>query len=189
MSSFPVESSPYLDGLLLRALQQDDEEALRHLFTTYYNSLFRAGLRWSADSYLTEECIQGVFQDLWRYRHTLGGVLSFDAYLKGSLKKRLFRQLGRQLPHSREDVSEVVLPAESFEDVLIRQEEDESRVQRLRNALNELSPRQKEIIVLKYFDELSYREIAERTGLQVDSIYKTLHEGIKKLRSFLSVSS
>lgn len=189
MSSFPAESSPYLDRLLLRALQQDDEGALRHLFTTYYNPLFRAGLRWSADSYLTEECIQGVFQDLWQYRHSLGEVLSFDAYLKGSLKKRLSRQLGRHVSHSHEDVDEVVLPTESFEEVLIRQEEDENRTQRLRNALNELSPRQKEIIVLKYFEELSYREIAEQTGLQVDSIYKTLHEGIKKLRLFITVSS
>jgi hypothetical protein len=30
-----------------------------------------------------------------------------------------------------------------------------------------------------------FKEIAEKTGLQTDSIYKTLHEGIKKLKGIL----
>lgn len=53
-------------------------------------------------------------------------------------------------------------------------------------VLEQLTPRQKEVVMLKYFEELTYPEIAERTSLQIDTIYKILHEAIKKLRIILS---
>jgi DNA-directed RNA polymerase specialized sigma24 family protein len=153
------ENSPYVDSLLLQALQHDDERALRHLFDTYYNKLFRAGIRWGTDSHLTQECIQAVFQDVWQYRKTLGPVESFEGYFS----------------------------TESYEAILIEQEESEQQKAELRRALDVLTPRQKEVISMKYFDELSYQEIAKKTGLQVDTLYKILYEGIQRLKAALSV--
>lgn len=178
----------YLDGLLLEALRKDDEKALGYLFNTYYNKLFRAGLKWSLDSDLTEESIQLIFSDLWKYRHKLSQIQSFEAYLKGSLKKRIFKELQKADSIEKvnwEDAETFILSTQSYEEILIKQEADESLKVRLRTALEKLTPRQKEIIALKYFEEMSFKEISEKTGLQTDSIYKTLHEGIKKLRSLL----
>ena len=178
----------YLDYLLLEALRKDDEKALGYLFNTYYNKLYRIGLKWCLDSDITEEAIQLVFSDLWKYRQTLGDIQSFEAYLKSSLKKRIFKEL--QNVNSIEKVNweaaeTFILSTQSYEDILIKQESDDTLKRQLHLALEQLSPRQKEIIVLKYFEELSFKEISERTGLQTDSIYKTLHEGIKKLRGSL----
>lgn len=181
----PSENSPYVDSLLLQALQRDDERALRHLFDAYYNKLYRAGIRWGTDSHLTEECIQAVFQDVWQYRKTLGAVESFEGYLIASLKKRIARQAARLRPFSTQPVEDVPLPTESYESILIEQEENEQRKAELRRALDTLTPRQKEVISLKYFDELSYREISEKTGLQVDTLYKILYEGIQRLKAVL----
>lgn len=182
----PSENTNYVDGLLLQALQQDDEQALRHLFDTYYNKLFRAGIRWGTDSHLTQECIQAVFQDVWQYRKTLGPIASIEGYLVASLKKRIARQVARQRPFATQLLEDIPLPTESYESILIEQEENEARKTELQKALNTLTPRQKEVISMKYFDELSYREIAEKTGLQVDTLYKILHEGIQRLKTVLS---
>jgi DNA-directed RNA polymerase specialized sigma24 family protein len=43
----------------------------------------------------------------------------------------------------------------------------------------------KQVVIMRTFLDLSFKEIAEKTGLQTDSIYKTLHEGIKKLKGIL----
>ncbi|QJD80718.1 RNA polymerase sigma factor [Spirosoma rhododendri] len=180
-----AENGRYVDTLVLQALRQDDEKALQFLFTTYYNPLFRAGVKWSHDSALTEEAIQGVFQDLWQYRQTLGDVSSFEAYLKGSLKKRLAKAAAQGQRTATEPLTDDYLPVTSYEDILVAQEEDDSRRTRLVQAMNELTTRQKEIVTLKYFEELSYKEIAEQTGLQIDSIYKTLHEALKRLKTVL----
>jgi RNA polymerase sigma factor (sigma-70 family) len=178
----------YLDNLLLEALRKNDEKALEYLFNTYYNKLYRIGLKWCLDSDLTEECIQLIFSDLWKYRQSLSEIQSFEAYLKSSLKKRIFKELQKVNSIEKinwEDAEKFILSTQSYEDILIKQESDEALKTQLKLALDQLSPRQKEIIVLKYFEEMSFKEISEKTGLQTDSIYKTLHEGIKKLRGIL----
>jgi RNA polymerase sigma factor (sigma-70 family) len=183
-----TQPEKYLDGLLLEALRKNDEKALGYLFTTYYNKLYRTGIKYCQDSDQTEDAIQLIFNDLWQYRHKLSDVQSFEAYLKSSLKKRLFKELQKANIHQKinwEDAENMVLSATTYEDILVKQETDFALKTKLHQALNELSPRQKEIIVLKYFEEMSFNEITEKTGLQTDTIYKVLHEGIKKLRNIL----
>ncbi len=182
------QNENYLDGLLLEALRKDDEKALGYLFNTFYNKLYRIGLKWCLDSDITEESIQLIFSDLWKYRHSLSDIKSFEAYLKSSLKKRIFKELQKVNSIEKvnwEDAENFILSTQSYEEILIKQESDTQLKKQLHLALEQLSPRQKEIIVLKYFEELSFKEIAEKTGLQTDSIYKTLHEGIKKLKGIL----
>ena len=82
-------NSPYIDTLVLNALRNNDEAALNYLFTNYYNRLFRTGLKYGATSDTIQEAIQAVFIDVWQYRQTLGDIVSFEAYLKGALRKRL----------------------------------------------------------------------------------------------------
>lgn len=182
------QNEQYLDNLLLEALQKNDEKALSYLFNTYYNKLYRIGLKWCLDSHLTEESIQLIFSDLWKYRQTLTEIQSFEAYLKTSLKNRIFKELQKVNSIEKiswEDVETHILSTKSYEEILIKQETDETLKHKLHTALEQLSPRQKEVITLKYFEELSFKEISEKTGLQIDTLYKVLHEGIKKLREVL----
>lgn len=178
----------YVDALLLQALRQDDEKALNHLFSAHYNRLYRLGLKWSSDSELSKECIQLIFKDLWQYRRTLSDVESFEAYLTASLRKRIAKEIQKQKPFEQLDLDspeQQQLSTESYQEILILQETNETTKVQIQQAISELSPRQKEIVVLKYFEELSYEEISKRTGLQTDTLYKTLHEALKKLRVVL----
>jgi RNA polymerase sigma factor (sigma-70 family) len=203
--AFP-QQNPYVDTLLLNALRNDDEAALNHLFSTYYNRLFRTGLKYGSTNETVEEAIQAVFIDLWHYRKTLGDVQSFEAYLTGSLRKRLTkmgsktgknavsrRKIGMRKDaytegslKNREDAeNDILLSVEAYENVLILQETNDLKRNELKNALEQLSPRQKELIILRYFEEMNYADIAEKTQLQTDSIYKTIHEALKRLRLIL----
>lgn len=179
----------YLDHLILKALREDDEKALSHLFESQYNRLFRSGLKLGADSELVKESIQAVFKDLWQYRHSLSDIESFEAYLKTALKRRIFKEIKKQQKNRILDESafeERTLSVPSYEDTLIEQQTQNIEKQQLMAVLEQLTPRQKEVVMLKYFEELSYSEIAERTCLQIDTIYKILHEAIKKLKSILT---
>jgi len=46
-------------------------------------------------------------------------------------------------------------------------------------------PRQKEIIRLRYFDTVSFKDIADQTGLSERTVYNTLHNAIKVLRGVI----
>ena len=185
------QNSPYVDTLVLNALRNDDEAALNYLFTNYYNRLFRTGLKHGAAHDVVEEAIQAVFIDVWQYRQTLGEVVSFEAYLKGSLKKRLGKMASNALKTDKNtsdtegSENDLLLSVEAYENVLILQETNDQKRQELIIALEQLTPRQKELIVLRYFEEMSYADISEKTQLQTDSIYKTIHEALKRLRLIL----
>jgi RNA polymerase sigma factor (sigma-70 family) len=185
-------SGNFVDSLVLRALRDDDEKALEHLFQSYYNRLFRMSLKLHPDSELAKECIQEVFNDLWNYRKTLAEIDSFEAYLKTALKRRIFKELTRLRKKKAKDeasFSEQEIEVPSWEEVIIEQQAQNVDQEKIRSLIDQLSPRQKEIVVLKYFEEMSYAQIADRTGLQTDTIYKILHEAIKRMKSLVGLST
>ena len=176
-----------IDIIILKALRNDDEAALNYLFTTFYNRLVRVGLKRGFRMDSIEEAIQSIFIDVWKYRQTLGEVESFEGYLKSALIKRLSKAAPKSFISGSEENfdNDLILSVEAYEQVLISQENRDQKRQLLTKALEELTPRQKELIVLRYFEEMSYSEITNKTQLQTDSIYKTIHEALKRLRIIL----
>jgi RNA polymerase sigma-70 factor (ECF subfamily) len=55
----------------------------------------------------------------------------------------------------------------------------------LLKLLDALTPNQREVIRLKFQNDLSYQEISDITGLSVTNVGFLLHVGLKKLRSIL----
>ena len=55
----------------------------------------------------------------------------------------------------------------------------------LRTALQAMTPEQREVFVLRHVEELSYEEIAARTGQTVGALKMRMHRGYDRLRSLL----
>lgn len=99
----------------------------------------------------------------------------------------------RALDHQRKFSR--IIPMPLFEDrpcaapgpaAVLEQQESASALFRLLDAL---SPNQREVIRLKFQNDLSYREIAEVTRLSVSNVGFLLHTGLKKLRELLREQS
>ncbi|TWU10051.1 ECF RNA polymerase sigma factor SigE [Novipirellula galeiformis] len=84
------------------------------------------------------------------------------------------------------DASKVSL-ADPAPDVSEVASEEETKNQ-LSEMVNQLSPRQQEVLRLRMHAGLSYREIAEVTGLTVSNVGFHLHEAVRNLRNSLAVS-
>jgi len=102
---------------------------------------------------------RNFFVELWQSKSRIP-VTSVRAYLLKSLKYKILkshRQRRRLLPigdgHSAFEWS--------HEDRLIAGERDAEKSRKVLNALDRLSNRQKEIVYLKYFQNLSYEEISD----------------------------
>ncbi|EMI22048.1 ECF family RNA polymerase sigma factor [Rhodopirellula maiorica SM1] len=65
---------------------------------------------------------------------------------------------------------------------------DEEARHRLTEMVDQLSPRQQEVLRLRMQAGLSYREIAEVTGLTVSNVGFHLHEAVRNLRNSLAMS-
>jgi RNA polymerase sigma factor (sigma-70 family) len=173
------------DILLWESFRKGDKDAFATLFRQYYEGLFRFGGKFTNDTELLEDCIQELFIELWQAKSETP-VLSVKAYLLKSLKYKLlkaFHQRGKSL--SLIDNGEAAFEW-SHEAFLISKEDDARKRQRVLDALDRLSNRQKEIIYLKYYQNLSYEEVSEIMNINYQVARNLLYQAIKSLKSILA---
>jgi RNA polymerase sigma-70 factor (ECF subfamily) len=73
----------------------------------------------------------------------------------------------------------------SHETFLISEQEDEEKKIRLLKAIEQLSGRQKEIVYLKYYQNLSYDEICDIMNINYQVARNLLYQAIKSLKKWL----
>ena len=178
------------DGALWQSLKNGDHDSFQAIYFSHFDSLYSYGLRMASDRDLVKDCIHDLFVKIWTNKSGLADVTAIRSYLLVSLRTTLFNRL-QQL--KRVTVSEInehhpfelVFSAESD---FIRKEESLLQSQKLLDALNQLSPRQKEVIYLRYYEELGYEEIAGIMNITVKASYKLTARGLETLRRILHLS-
>jgi RNA polymerase sigma factor (sigma-70 family) len=166
-----------------------DESSFRMLFEEYYTRLFNYGHKFSADDHLIQDALQDLFTRLWKNRENIRETGSVRNYLYKSFRRVLLRML--EVHHRKYEFSplvEVTHPATEFgyDETMISRERLEAVRVNLARALEKMTPRQREIIHLRYYAELEYEEIAVVMQLSAASTYKLLYKAIDTLRQYLS---
>lgn len=173
------------DAELWSELINGSERAFSMLFRRYYPGLVNYGKSITMHHNLVGDCIQDVFADLWIYRKSLSTPVSVKAYLLSGLRKRIARKLERD-PIFRQcsGIENIEFSAPfTILDQLITDEETRSQVAYLNTLVNQLSPRQKEALYLRYYQQLSVEQIADMMQMNYQSVSNLLHRAIKQLRN------
>ena len=172
------------DIRLWESFRKGDREAFAALFRAHYEPLYRYGSKFTTNVELLEDTIQELFLELWQAKST-SPVLSVKAYLLKSLKYKLlksFRKNGKVVPlNENENVFEW-----SHENFLIAEEDSMEKKQLVLEALHRLSNRQREIIYLKYYQNLSYEEVSEIMNINYQVARNLLYQAIKSLKTLLA---
>lgn len=179
------------DDILWKGLRQGNEEMFLALYKRYYHSLFFLGLREIRDAQLVRDTIQQLFLYLWEKRFSIDKAKNVRSYLITSFLRKLTNDWKKS---ERVNNLQVVWnnyaedPQPNPEENLIRKDEQGHLFRLLIDHINELPSRQKELIILKFYEGLSYDEIVERTGLSHRTVYNKIHEALKKLRLDISTA-
>ncbi|GAB4022185.1 RNA polymerase sigma factor [Spirosoma koreense] len=172
------------DNVLWQRFRTGDTVAYDQLVLRFYQPLFRYGTRLDPDEEYIKDCIQDVFVELWQRRKTVSETEFVKFYLLKSLRRRIFRGRAKWgsswAPVDDTYYFEVEF---SIEAKLITQEVAHGQAQQLETLLNQLSRRQKEVIFLKFYQNLTHEQIAEVMSLNRQSVYNILHEALQKLRN------
>lgn len=177
------------DLLHWNAFREGSETAFAALYSTYFRHLLNYGRRFGADAATTEDAIHDVFIDLWKYRQTLTQPQSVQGYLLKTFRNRLLAQLTEQQRRATPvDVEEQfgLLPDEpSVEDQLIEDGLHQEQHESIHRSFNTLAPRQREVLYLRYFTDLSYDEICAVMGITYNTARTQLHQALMALRKRL----
>lgn len=166
---------------LWTAFARGDQNALGILFSRYYAPMFQYGRKLTAAPDLLEDAIQELFLDLWQ-KKTPPPRHSVKAYLFQALRFTLFKGVRNTLRHDDLTGEETDLFDLSAESLRIQEEENTERLAKILAALNQLPPRQKEIIYLKLYKGLSYEEISTVMQLNYQVVRNLLYTALKSFK-------
>ncbi len=169
---------------------QSEENLRREFEQVYYDhaaALFRYGAQFQASPTLVEDCVQELFADLWEKKDTLAFVRSLRSYLLGALRRKILRETYA--------TKEQPVPAEALfalsDHWVTAYKNDanalpEETIEQLANALNTLTDKQQEVLYLRFYNQLSFSEIAQIMSVQTRTVYKLCRRAITTLNAYLS---
>ena len=174
-----------------KCMKEGNKKAFLDIYQENYNMLFSYGFTLIRDKELTKDCIQELFMEIWNTRITINhDVQNVRSYLCTWLRRKISRAQSRNIKEKKSETfsKDFTAGESSYEETLIAFQETEEKKEKLARALNNLTKKQLEVIRLRFFENLSYIEIAAKTGLTVRTIYNTIHLAIQHLREDSSIA-
>jgi RNA polymerase sigma-70 factor (ECF subfamily) len=173
------------DGLLIKSLAKQDEAAFEQVFKEYFKNLHAYACTILKDEAAAEEIVQQVFFRLWERSDGLTISGSLAAYLYRSVHNGSLNYLKHQKVRAayRQHAGYMKENANEHGGKNLSLKELETR---LADALNELPEQCRTIFQLSRFEELRYKEIAERLNLSVKTVENQMGKALKILRTKLA---
>jgi RNA polymerase sigma-70 factor, ECF subfamily len=173
------------DAACLAAVASGDMQALEHLFGKYQATVYQTALGITRDPSIAEEVLQDTFFRLYRHAGRLDGSLPLAPWLYRVAINLCYNRLKglRAWTDSFHELAErLFMPSNNSPERSAERNELQVLVQQ---ALAELDPKHRAVLVLYYLHEYSVQEIAEITGVPDGTVKSRLFHARKLLRQYL----
>lgn len=161
--------------------RKGDIGAMESIYRYYYQGLYNYGYQICKNSDLVRDGIHNLFMDLWRRHAHLGDTRHLKFYLFKGLRRQLIHCMEREKKNvGVDEMLNAIIDAELYEAELGDAEAQQKDA--LKQAVHQLSKRQKEVIFLRYYENLSCEEIAEVMQININTVYNNISLAIRKLK-------
>ena len=171
-------------------IQNGDTAAMKLLYNKYKNLLFGLIVSILKNRQEAEDCLQEVFTQAWqkanKFDSSRGKVYTFLVTMARNkaidrTRSRAFKDAGKE-DHIINDFTltlegEFNNPHEDLELV--------ERAKMVRNALNELNKKERNVLYIAYFNGMSQSEISEKLDIPLGTVKYRMRQGMIKLRDIL----
>lgn len=171
---------------ILRRAQQGDSEAFRLLVEAYQTQVCRLALRMCGEA-AADDVTQEAFLAAWRALPEFRGTCRFSTWLYRLTTNTAIDWLRREKRHrGMDDVTELELPDDGPgpQD----QAEQAEAQQTVRRALSRLSEEHRQVLLLRYMQELDYAEIAAALEISEGTVKSRISRAKMRLRELLDGS-
>jgi len=175
------------DADLWQKFKSGEEEAFAHIFRTHYQAMINYGLKFFNDMALVEDCVQELFLELWKNKASLSQTDTIKPYLLKSIRRKIIKHATMNSKFKKLFLN--ILPKEyafevvfSHESQLINNQVSEEKIKNLQIMLDKLPARQKEVLYLLFYQDMSYEEISQVMSMNYQSARNLVHRAIKLLR-------
>lgn len=178
-----IRQSSITDEHLLKGIKEQNGDYFQIFFERYHPVLLIYGLSIYPDRVLVDDMIQEVFISIWQKRASANLIVSPKSYLKKILARKIIKK--RQQDAKLLKTTNIQQQLPSYESLLIQQQHNEEQRNKLEKALNELSSKQKMVIQQRFFEGLSYEEIADKNQTKKRTVYNQIHTALNILKKYM----
>lgn len=173
----------YEENIWLERLRNSDEEALDHIFKTYYGYLFKIAYATLRDTDAAKDCVQEVMMRFWQKRADIEVKTTLKGYLQRSVVNECLGMLRKQRKHADPD-AHANLPAP--EHSALQHLEHDTLATLVQAAIERLPEQCRLIFRLSRSEEMSYREIAEHLDLSPKTVENQIGKALRQIRADLA---
>lgn len=175
------------DEALMAAVRGGDVQQLTFLFERYQKPLFDFFGRMNGTRSGSDDMVQDVFFRILKYRATFRDENRFRTWMyriaRNVRSDHLRNRFGPQDPKA----SDAEIPRSESPGYRFEQDQDAAI---LRCALGMLPDEKRELLVLVWYQEMKYQDIADLLDIDVGAVKVRVHRAVKELRrGFDRVSS
>lgn len=180
------DPSGWPDARLYRAAARGDQWAFTALYRRHADLVYRFARRLAQDETIAEEVTQEVFLAMFRRPDRFDpDRAKLTTWLCGVARNQVYKQLERRgrwvalEPDEPESSWEPAAPEEATDPLAALTQREAARV--LRQAIDDLSPVLREVVILCELEEFKYEEAAQALGVPVGTVRSRLHRAKSEL--------
>lgn len=170
-------------SLILRLIG-GDEDAFCELYATYKNRLIYFAMRFLKSREYAEDVFQDAFTVVWQSRRFINPDASFSSYLYTIMRNRILNQL-RNAANEEKLKESILSQALDYTEDTKREVMLNDLKSLISHALQQLTPRQREIFEMSRETQLSHKEIADKLGISINTVQEHISTSLKLIRTYL----
>ncbi|SDE05473.1 RNA polymerase sigma factor, sigma-70 family [Mucilaginibacter pineti] len=171
------------DAELWDLFRGGNDVAYTQLIKKYSKPLFNYGYRICQDRDFLKDCIQDVFLELWSRRLRISPTPAVKWYLFKALRLRIFREQSKWNRNEALDENYQFLVEFNIESKIISEQENTTLNSRIQQVLKALPTRQREIMYLRFYENLDFDNISQIMEISKQSVHNLLQKAYKNFRT------
>ncbi len=185
MNNYLSDTQDIHEKALVSRLVNNDKEAFSELYASYKERLIYFAMRFIKSREFAEDIFQDVFSVIWQSRHFINPEYSFSSYVYTMVKNRVLNML-RGIESEKRVMQAILSQAIDYDDDTSRNVLYNELNEIIEEAINRLTPRQKEIFRMSREEHMSHREIAQKLNLSIYTVQEHITLALKSIRCFLA---
>lgn len=169
--------------ILIERLKRNDRNAYSELFDGYFDKLFTFALNMVFREDVANDIVQEVFIAIYEKSVFTNYKGSLKAYLYTSVRNRCYNYLRDAKVEDRHMAlyAEAAVYSDSV-DVI----DEEEILEKIRQVMDELPDKCREVCLLRFVQGCKYSDIAERLSMNENTVKAQLHRGTEKIKESFS---
>ena len=182
-----MEYSHIVIGEYVRRAQKGDSDAFAELYRMTFSKVYNYARHYLRDEYLAQDAVQDVYISALKNINKLNDPTLFVAWINqiafhvcfdmAKSKMTNYSEVDSEMLEEVCDLKEDANPEASA----FRKEESE----RLKKAIDRLSPSEQELVTLRYFNSMKIDDIVNATGISKSTVKRQLNNAVDKLKAIM----